>query len=102
MRHLVYVSVVASFLKIGIGWRWGNALLWGHSKRGSVMTGSSPLADQSPCSSGLTKAQLLRRKPQRITITIGWQTFQRLRERADQEGRSLSNLAAFLLEKAIS
>jgi hypothetical protein len=38
------------------------------------------------------------RAPTRITITLPYSTYQRLIDRSDQEGRSLSNLAAFLLE----
>ena len=41
---------------------------------------------------------LLSRKPQRITFTACWQLQQHLQERADREGRSLSNLIAHLLE----
>ncbi len=40
------------------------------------------------------------RTPKRITITLPHGTYQRLIDRSDQEGRSLSNLAAFLLETA--
>lgn len=40
------------------------------------------------------------RKPKRITITVPDAAYQRLLERSDREGRSLSNLAAFLLESA--
>ena len=40
-------------------------------------------------------------KPQRATITVNWQLHQRLLERADAEGRSLSNLMAHLLEVAM-
>lgn len=43
----------------------------------------------------------LQRKPQRITVTISWILYQRLLRRSDQEGRSLSNLAAHLLEKEL-
>jgi hypothetical protein len=43
---------------------------------------------------------LMQRTPQRISITISWQLHQRLLQRSDAEGRSLSNLAAFLLEKS--
>ena len=43
-------------------------------------------------------ADLLQRKPQRITITVSWALLNRLQQRADTEGRSLSNLAAHLLE----
>jgi CopG-like RHH_1 or ribbon-helix-helix domain, RHH_5 len=41
------------------------------------------------------------RAPRRITITVPYGTYQRLLERSELEGRSLSNLAAFLLESAI-
>ena len=41
------------------------------------------------------------RHPRRITATIPYTAYQRLLERSDEEGRSLSNLAAFLLEKAL-
>jgi hypothetical protein len=41
------------------------------------------------------------RSPQRITITVAWHVLQTLQHRADYEGRSLSNLAAFELEKAL-
>jgi hypothetical protein len=37
---------------------------------------------------------------QRISSTISWQVDQRLQERADLEGKSLSNLIAQLLETA--
>jgi hypothetical protein len=40
----------------------------------------------------------MRRTPQRITITVNWSLHQRLQQRCDHEGRSLSNLAAHLLE----
>lgn len=43
---------------------------------------------------------LLNRKPTRITFTACWQLQQILQQRADQEGRSLSNLIAHLLEVA--
>ena len=45
-------------------------------------------------------ADLLRRKPTRISATLPWQLAQRLQSRADVEGRSLSNLIAHLLEGA--
>lgn len=49
----------------------------------------------------VSAAELLRRRPQRVTITIHWRLRQALQERADQEGRSLSNLMAYLLEKGM-
>jgi hypothetical protein len=43
-------------------------------------------------------AALLQRHPQRISITVSWALHQRLLSTSDYEGRSLSNLAAHLLE----
>jgi hypothetical protein len=45
-------------------------------------------------------SELLRRKPQRVTATLPWHLVQNLQQRADFEGRSLSNLIAHLLEAA--
>ncbi len=41
------------------------------------------------------------RSPRRVTITLAFATYTELQQRADDEGRSLSNLAAFLLETAL-
>ena len=41
------------------------------------------------------------RKPQRVTITLCWQTAERLHQRADDQGRSFSNLCAYLLNRAV-
>lgn len=40
--------------------------------------------------------------PQRISVTVAWHVLQALQQRADHEGRSLSNLAAYELERALS
>lgn len=48
----------------------------------------------------VSAAELLRRRPSRVTITVHWQLREHLQTRADLEGRSLSNLLAFLLEQA--
>jgi hypothetical protein len=45
-------------------------------------------------------ANLLHRKPTRITFTAHWQLHQRLQQRADEEGRSLSGLIAYILERS--
>jgi hypothetical protein len=37
--------------------------------------------------------------PRRITITIPHSTFEYLIQRSDEQGRSLSNLAAYMLER---
>jgi len=42
------------------------------------------------------------RKPQRLTITVSYALFARIEARAIEEGRSLSNLSAYLLERAVS
>jgi len=42
------------------------------------------------------------RKPVRITITVPYSTHLTLIKRCDEEGRSLSNLAAFLLENSLA
>ena len=39
---------------------------------------------------------------QRITITLPTKIFEALAQRSQQEGRSLSNLAAFLLESCLT
>ena len=49
-----------------------------------------------------TPLQRLQRKPQRLTITVPAATFELLADRAALEGRSLSNLAAYLLETALT
>jgi hypothetical protein len=41
------------------------------------------------------------RKPVRITITVPYSTHLALEDRSDEEGRSLSNLAAYILENAL-
>lgn len=41
------------------------------------------------------------RHPQRISVTVAWHVMQALQNRADREGRSLSNLAAYELERAL-
>jgi hypothetical protein len=38
------------------------------------------------------------RKPVRVTATLSWSTFQQLVTRSTEEGRSVSNLMAFILE----
>lgn len=40
--------------------------------------------------------------PRRITITIAYTVYEQLIERSNTQGRSISNLAAYLLEQALS
>ena len=41
------------------------------------------------------------RQPRRLSITVSASVYQSLLDRSDQQGRSLSNLAAYLLEQAL-
>jgi macrodomain Ter protein organizer (MatP/YcbG family) len=41
------------------------------------------------------------RRPRRITITVPFETYRRLSLQSDEQGRSLSNLAAYLIEAAL-
>lgn len=41
------------------------------------------------------------RKPQRLTITVSWVVFERLAKRATLEGRSMSNLSSYILERGL-
>lgn len=47
------------------------------------------------------KLTLITRKPKRITITISDKAFQLLSHLSCVEGRSMSNLSAYLLEQAL-
>jgi len=66
------------------------------------MTAFSPLGRGPAMSAAapVPAAELLRRRPVRTTATLSWGTHQALQQRADFEGRSLSNLIAHLLENA--
>jgi len=66
------------------------------------MTRSTQLAERTASLTPAPAALLLRRKPRRVTITVSWQTYERLQQRADVEGRSTSNLSAYLLEKGLN
>lgn len=46
--------------------------------------------------------KLVSRAPKRLTITIPHSTYEAIAQRSNEEGRSLSNLAAFILERGIS
>ena len=44
---------------------------------------------------------ILQRAPRRISINVSHDLFRRLQEMADQQGRSTSNLCAYLLERMV-
>ena len=41
------------------------------------------------------------RRPKRLSVTLSDATYRELLERSDDQGRSASNLAAFLLERGL-
>ncbi len=45
---------------------------------------------------------LQQRRPVRVTVTVPQGVYERLVQRSGQEGRSISNLASFLLEQGLS
>jgi hypothetical protein len=49
-------------------------------------------------SAAVSAAEVAKRKPVRVTLTMSWATHQRLLERSGYEGRSMSNLCAHILE----
>ena len=44
----------------------------------------------------------LSRRPQRLTITVSYAVATHLIEQSNNQGRSMSNLAAYLLERALT
>ena len=61
-------------------------------RQGVAMSATSA---NSPLSGG----SALTRKPQRLTITISWSVHQSLIEASIEQGRSISNMAAYWLER---
>ena len=59
--------------------------------------GTRPSGEQQPRKS----TDIAFKSPKRISITIPHNAYEHLIQRSDQEGRSLSNLAAYLLESAL-
>jgi hypothetical protein len=47
------------------------------------------------------KLRILQRQPRRISFTLSYNVHEALIKRSDEEGRSVSNLCAFLLEDAL-
>ena len=54
----------------------------------------------TPKATDVASVPLHLRHPQRITITLNWAIHRELVHRSGYEGRSMSNLAAHLLERA--
>ena len=49
----------------------------------------------------MNRIRLLQRNPRRLSVNVSYGLFCRLQALADQQGRSTSNLCAFLLERAV-
>ena len=47
------------------------------------------------------RLRILQRQPRRISITLSYHVHEELLKRSEDEGRSMSNLCAFLLEDAL-
>jgi hypothetical protein len=47
------------------------------------------------------RLRILQRQPRRISITLSYHVHDALLQRSEEEGRSMSNLCAFLLEDAL-
>ena len=47
------------------------------------------------------RLRMLQRQPRRITITLSYHVHEELLTRSEEEGRSVSNLCAFLLEDSL-
>jgi len=47
------------------------------------------------------RLRILQRQPRRISLTLSFHVHEELLKRSEEEGRSMSNLCAFLLEDAL-
>ena len=72
------------------------------SGRGSVLSSSSISHGSVTSHDSIDPidASMLGRAPQRITITLFNRTYKQIAQRSTVEGRSMSNLGAYLLERA--
>ena len=59
----------------------------------------SPAMSATSANSPLSGGSVLTRKPQRLTITVSWSVYQSLIDASDEQGRSISNMAAYWLER---
>ena len=60
---------------------------------------ASPMPSAKPESDNNSRYQVMMRKPQRISITLSWSMYQALVEESNLQGRSISNLACYWLER---
>lgn len=57
---------------------------------------------QNPNHAGATRLSLVQRKPKRISITLPFHVWNTLVEDSDIQGRSVSNLAAYVIELGLA
>jgi hypothetical protein len=103
----LYANCIDDFLFAGIQNCVDKPPIWGHSWDQALL--KNPFAihflgmDQARLRSigaqASTSPGIGSRKPQRITITVSWSLYQSLLETSDHQGRSLSNTAAYWLER---
>lgn len=55
----------------------------------------------SPMIAMSERLRVLQRQPRRVSITLSYHVHEALLSRSEEEGRSVSNLCAFLLEEAL-
>jgi hypothetical protein len=67
----------------------------------AISSGAVALSWSEATAMNAEEIRIAFRKPVRITITVPHSTHQALALRSDQEGRSLSNLAAYMIEHAL-
>ncbi len=65
------------------------------------LTPQSSHEDTNPSRKPSERFRIMQRQPRRISITLSYQVFQTLLNRSEEEGRSMSNLCAFLLEQVL-
>jgi hypothetical protein len=80
-------------ITVDVGQRGGHRLTRDRSIASGPMT-----TVNLPIHSTASVLPVFARHPQRISVTLNWQVHQQLIERSGMEGRSLSNLVAYLLE----
>jgi hypothetical protein len=67
------------------------------------MKAAAPISIRPYCwrNSMNDRLHVLQRQPRRISITLSYHVHEALLNRSEEEGRSVSNLCAFLLEEAL-
>jgi len=61
----------------------------------------APFTANEPSQLMNERLRILQRQPRRISITLSYHVHEELLKRSEDEGRSMSNLCAFLLEDAL-